>query len=79
MRIGIAIFAVVVCFTSGVVLSICLDEKGQSLQGAKNPASEGSTVPDGPDSDDIRMPQEPRSPKGNSVLYFRTLLAVRHW
>ena len=72
MRIGIAIFAVVVCFTSGVVLSICLDEKGQTSARGEKPASEGSAVPDGPDADDIPTPQEPRSPKGDSLLYFRT-------
>ena len=46
MRIGIAIFAVVVCFTSGVVLSICLDEKGQTSTRGEKPASEGAAVPD---------------------------------
>ena len=86
MRIGIAIFAVVVCFTSGVVLSICLDEKGQTSTRGEKPASEGAAVPDATpwrrlpnlrsDSDDIPTPQEPRSPKRDSVLYFHTVAQV---
>ena len=73
MKIGIAIFAVVVCSASGAVLSICLET---SARGEK-PASEGSVVPDRPDSDDIPTPQESRSPKRDSLLYFRAIVVVR--
>ena len=77
MKIGIAIFAVVVCLASGAVLSICLDEKGQTSARGEKPASEGSVVPDRPDSDDIPTPQAPRSPKRDSLLYFRAIVVVR--
>lgn len=79
MKITLAIIVVAVFFAAGVVLSICLDERGQpekTPQSGEKPASEGSVVPDKPNSDDISVPQEPGSPKRDSHLLFRTIVVV---
>lgn len=77
MKITLVIIAIAVFFTAGVVLSIYLDEKGQPQKSGEKPASEGPVVPDKPDSDDMSVPQEPRTPKRDSHLFFRTIVVFR--